>query len=149
MSSLKLTLSDALKTAMKAREAETVSVLRSLQSAIKQIEIDTRTELDDTQVLGVLEKQLKQRKESITAFTAAGRQDLADKEQAEATILSGFLPAALTDSELDALIEAEIQSQGAISVKDMGKVMNALRPQIMGKADTAAVSARIKARLSS
>lgn len=149
MPSLKLTLSDALKTAMKAREAETVSVLRSLQSAIKQIEIDTRTELDDTQVLGVLEKQLKQRKESITAFTAAGRQDLADKEQAEATILSGFLPAALTDSELDALIEAEIQSQGASSVKDMGKVMNALRPQIMGKADTAAVSARIKARLSS
>ena len=149
MSSLKLTLSDALKTAMKAREAETVSVLRSLQSAIKQIEIDTRTELDDAQVLGVLEKQLKQRKESITAFTAAGRQDLADKEHAEATILSGFLPAALTDSELDALIEAEIQSQGASSVKDMGKVMNALRPQIMGKADTAAVSARIKARLSS
>ena len=149
MPSLKLTLSDALKTAMKAREAETVSVLRSLQSAIKQIEIDTRTELDDAQVLGVLEKQLKQRKESITAFTAAGRQDLADKEQAEATILSGFLPAALTDSELDALIEAEIQSQGASSLKDMGKVMNALRPQIMGKADTAAVSARIKARLSS
>ncbi|MEY2863630.1 MAG: hypothetical protein RLY58_1337 [Pseudomonadota bacterium] len=148
MTDLKTRLSDSVKTAMRERQMERLTVLRGVQAAIKQIEVDTRESLDDAQVLAVIEKQLKQRRESITAYVTANRTDLAEKEQFEATIISEFLPVALTDDELNTMIDAEISTQGATSIRDMGKVMNALRPQIMGKADAAVVSQRIKARLS-
>lgn len=148
MTDYKTRLTDTLKDAMRAREMDRVAVIRSVQAAIKQIEIDGQTSLDDAGVLAVLEKQLKQRRESISAYTAAGRQDLADREQAEIDVIASFLPQPLTDAELDALISDAIAAQGASSIRDMGKVMNALRPQIAGRADAAAVSARIKARLS-
>jgi uncharacterized protein YqeY len=148
MTDLKTRLGDTLKTAMRERQSDRVMVLRGVQAAIKQIEVDTRESLDDAQVLAVIEKQLKQRRESINAYTNANRPDLADKEQFEANVISEFLPAALTDDELNAMIDTEISTQGATSIRDMGKVMNALRPQIMGKADAGDVSKRIKARLS-
>lgn len=147
MSELKSQIAEVLKTAMRARQMDELAVLRGLQAAIKQIEIDDRVSLDDAQVLAVIEKQLKQRRESIAAYQAANRQDLVDKEQFEVTVISVFLPAALTEAEVDQLISDEIQAQAASSIRDMGKVMNALRPKIMGKADAAAVSAKIKARL--
>lgn len=148
MTDLKTRLSDTVKTAMRERQMDRLMVLRGVQAAIKQIEVDTRESLDDAQVLAVIEKQLKQRRESIGAYVAANRPDLADKEQFEADVISEFLPVALTDAELDALIDTEISTQGATSIRDMGKVMNALRPHIVGKADAADVSKRIKARLS-
>lgn len=147
MSALKSQITDALKISMRERDMETVTVIRSVQAAIKQIEVDTREELDDARVLAVLEKQIKQRKESISAFSGAGRDDLAAKEQFEIGVISQFLPAALSEQELDILIEHEISEQGATTIRDMGKVMNALRPKIAGRADASLVSAKIKARL--
>jgi uncharacterized protein YqeY len=148
MTTLKLQITDSLKTAMKAKDMATVTVIRGLQAAIKQIEIDERIELDNHQVLNVVEKQVKQRKESIKAFLGAGREDLASKEQAELEVLSQFLPEAMTEEELDSLIAQSITAQGATSMKDMGKVMNSLRPIIAGRADPAQVSQKIKAKLS-
>lgn len=148
MTTLKIQITDTLKTAMKAKAMATVTVIRGLQAAIKQIEVDERIELDDAQVLNVVEKQVKQRKESIKAFQGAGREDLASKEQAELEVLSQFLPEAMSEDELDSLIAQTIEAQSATSMKDMGKVMNSLRPIIAGRADPAQVSAKIKARLS-
>lgn len=147
MSTLKDQISDTLKNAMRAKEMATVTVIRSLQAAIKQIEVDERIELDDQHVLSVIEKQIKQRKESVKAFEGAGRLELAEKEQAEIAVLSQFLPAAMTEEELDLLIEQTISAQNATSIKDMGKVMNSLRPIIAGRADPAQVSSKIKAKL--
>ena len=147
MNNLKNQITDTLKTAMRAKDMATLTVLRSLQAAIKQIEVDNRIELDDNQVLAVVEKQVKQRKESVKAFTAADREDLASKEQAEIEVLSQFLPEAMTEEELDSLIEQTISAQGATSMKDMGKVMNSLRPIIAGRADPSLASAKIKAKL--
>ena len=138
---------DALKISMRAKDMATVTVLRGLQAAIKQIEIDERIELDESRVLTVIEKQIKQRKESIKAYEGANRQDLASKEQAELEIISQFLPAAMTEEELDSMIAQTISAQQATSIKDMGKVMNSLRPIIAGRADPAQVSAKIKAKL--
>lgn len=148
MNNLKNQITDTLKTAMRAKDMATLTVLRSLQAAIKQIEVDDRIELDDNQVLAVVEKQVKQRKESVKAFTAADREDLASKEQAEIEVLSQFLPEAMTEEELDSLIEQAIIAQSATSMKDMGKVMNSLRPIIAGHADPSLASAKIKAKLS-
>ncbi len=145
---LKNQITEVLKTSMRAKDLATVTVLRSLQAAIKQIEIDDRKELDDAQVLAVIEKQIKQRKESIKAFEGANRGDLASKEQAEIEVISQFLPAAMTEEELDSIIAQTISAQEATSMKDMGKVMNSLRPLIAGRADPAQVSAKIKAKLS-
>ncbi len=147
MTTLKNQIADALKTSMRAKDMATVTVLRGLQAAIKQIEIDERIELDESRVLTVIEKQIKQRKESIKAYEGANRQDLASKEQAELEIISQFLPAAMTEEELDSMIEQTILAQQATSIKDMGKVMNSLRPIIAGRADPAQVSAKIKAKL--
>ncbi|GAA5009958.1 GatB/YqeY domain-containing protein [Acinetobacter puyangensis] len=147
MTTLKTQITDTLKTAMRAKEMAVVTVIRGLQAAIKQIEVDERIELDDAQVLTVVEKQVKQRKESIKAFSGAGRDDLASKEQAELEVLSQFLPEAMTEEELDSLIEQTITAQSATSMKDMGKVMNSLRPIIAGRADPSQVSAKIKAKL--
>ena len=147
MTTLKNQIADALKTSMRAKDMATVTVLRGLQAAIKQIEIDERIELDESRVLTVIEKQIKQRKESIKAYEGANRQDLASKEQAELEIISQFLPAAMTEEELDSMIAQTISAQQATSIKDMGKVMNSLRPIIAGRADPAQVSAKIKAKL--
>lgn len=147
MTTLKSQITEVLKVTMRAKEMDKLTVIRSLQAAIKQIEVDERVELDDNRVLAVIEKQIKQRKESIKAFEGANRQDLASKEQAEVEILSQFLPAAMTEEELDSVIEQTILAQQATSIKDMGKVMNSLRPIIAGRADPAQVSAKIKAKL--
>ena len=148
MTTLKNQITEVLKAAMRAKEMSKLTVIRGLQAAIKQIEIDERVELDDSRVLAVIEKQIKQRKESIKAFEGANRQDLASKEQAEVEIISQFLPAAMTEEELDSIIAQTITAQEATSMKDMGKVMNSLRPIIAGRADPAQVSAKIKAKLS-
>ena len=148
MTTLKDQITDVLKTSMRAKDMATVTVIRGLQAAIKQIEVDERIELDDAQVLAVIEKQIKQRKESIKAFSGAGRDDLASKEQAEVEVISQFLPADMTEEELDSIIEQTIAAQEATSMKDMGKVMNSLRPIIAGRADPEQVSAKIKAKLS-
>lgn len=147
MTTLKDQITDALKISMRAKDMARVTVLRGLQAAIKQIEIDERIELDESRVLAVIEKQIKQRKESIKAYEGANRQDLASKEQAEFEIISQFLPAAMTEEELDSVIEQTILAQQATSIKDMGKVMNSLRPIIAGRADPAQVSSKIKAKL--
>ena len=147
MTTLKNQITEVLKATMRAKEMSKLTVIRGLQAAIKQIEVDERIELDDSQVLAVIEKQIKQRKESIKAFEGANRQDLASKEQAEVEIISQFLPAAMTEEELDSIIAQTITAQEATSMKDMGKVMNSLRPIIAGRADPAQVSAKIKAKL--
>jgi uncharacterized protein YqeY len=145
---LKERITDDMKAAMRAGEKERLGTIRMLQAAIKQREVDERITLDDTQVLAVVEKMLKQRKESIAQFEQGGRTDLADKERSEITQLQAYLPEQLSDAEVDALIKSAIASTGAASVKDMGKVMGVVKAQAAGKADMGAVSARIKAALS-
>lgn len=144
MSQLKQTLSDTIKTSMKARELERVKVLRNVQSVVKQIEIDRQTELDDAQVLEVLQKQLKQRHESLSIFTENGRDDLASKEQFEIDIINEFMPKQMDDAELAALVNAEIKEQGAASMRDMGSVMGVLKNKTAGRADPALISKLVK-----
>ena len=147
MTTLKERITEDMKAAMRASEKERLSTLRMLQAAIKQREVDERITLDDPQVLAIIEKMVKQRKESIVQFEAGGRPDLADKEKSEIAQLQGYLPAQLSDAEIDALIKQAIASTGAASVKDMGKVMGVVKAQAAGRADMGAVSARIKAAL--
>lgn len=144
MSQLKQTLSDSIKTSMKAREIERVKVLRNVQAVIKQIEIDRQTELDDAGVLEVLQKQLKQRQESLAIFTENNRDDLATKEQFEIDIINGFMPKQMDDAELAALVNAEITAQGATSMRDMGSVMGVLKNKTAGRADPALISKLVK-----
>ena len=132
---------------MRSGEKERLSVIRMITAAIKQREVDERISLDDTQVLSVLDKMLKQRKESMVQFQAGNRQDLVDKEAAEITLLQGYLPSQLSDAEIDALIKDAIASAGAASIKDMGKVMGLIKGKAQGRADMAAVGAKIKAKL--
>lgn len=147
-SALKEQIQDAMKTAMKSGEKERLAVIRLIMSAMKQVEVDERTELDDNRVLGILDKMVKQRRESISQFNAGGRQDLAEKEQAEIDIISDFLPQALSDAEIESIINKAISETGAASMKDMGKVMGIVKPQITGRADMGAVSGKIKSLLS-
>lgn len=147
MAALKTRVTDALKAAMKAGEKERVAALRLVTAAVKQYEVDERSAPDDTAMLKLLDKMAKQRRESIEQFEAAGREDLAAKERYELGVLQDFLPEPLSDAELDALIEQAMTDTGAASMKDMGRVMGRLRPQLQGRADMAAVSARIKTRL--
>ncbi|MFK3916617.1 GatB/YqeY domain-containing protein [Psychrobacter sp. NPDC078501] len=144
MSQLKQTLSDNIKVSMKARELERVKVLRNVQSVVKQIEIDRQTELDDAQVLEVLQKQLKQRQESLTIFTENGRNDLATKEQFEIDIINEFMPQQMNQDEIMALVNAEIAEQGATSMRDMGSVMGVLKNKTAGRADPALISKMVK-----
>ena len=144
MSQLKQTLSDSIKASMKARELERVKVLRNVQSVVKQIEIDRQTELDDAAVLEVLQKQLKQRQESLGIFTENGRDDLAAKEQFEIDVINEFMPAQMDDDELAALVNAEIQAQGATSMRDMGSVMSVLKSKTAGRADPTTISKLVK-----
>jgi uncharacterized protein len=147
-SALKERITEDMKSAMRAGEKERLGTIRMLQAAIKQREVDERIALDDAQVLAVIEKMLKQRKESIAQFEAGGRADLAAREQAEIELLTVYLPAQLSDAEVDALIKDAIASTGAASVKDMGKVMAVVKAQAAGRTDMGAASARIKAALS-
>lgn len=147
MSALKNTLTEAVKTSMRARELEKVKVLRNVQAVIKQIEIDRQIELTDTDVLDILQKQLKQRHESLTIFTDNGREDLAEKEQFEIDIINEFMPQQMSDEELAAMVNAEIAEQGATSMRDMGKVMGVLKAKTTGKADPAIVSKLVKQAL--
>ena len=138
---------DDVKSAMRARAKERLGVLRLITAAIKQREVDERITLDDAGVLQVLDKMVKQRRDSEAQYRGAGREDLAAQEAFELGILGEYLPAALSEAELTALIEGAIASTGAAGMKDMGKVMGALRPQVQGRADMAAVSAAVKRRL--
>ena len=145
--SLKERITDDMKAAMRAGEKERLGVIRMITAAIKQREVDERITLDDTQVLTVIEKMIKQRKESLVHFQAGNRQDLVDKETAEITLLQSYLPSQLSDAEIDALIGDAIGASGASSIKDMGKVMGIIKAKAQGRADMAAVGAKIKARL--
>lgn len=147
MSQLKQTLSDSIKTSMKARELERVKVLRNVQAVIKQIEIDRQTELDDAGVLDILQKQLKQRHESLSIFTENGRDDLANKEQFEIDIINEFMPKQMDEAELAALVKAEVAEQGATSMRDMGSVMGVLKNKTAGRADPALISKLVKEAL--
>jgi uncharacterized protein len=144
---LKERITEDMKTAMRAGDKERLGTIRLALAAIKQREVDERIVLDDGQVLAVLEKMIKQRREAITQFQAGGRADLVAKESAEITVLEAYLPARLSDAELDAIIAAAIASTGATSPKDMGKVIAAVKTQAQGRADMGAVSARVKAKL--
>ncbi len=137
-----------MKTAMKSGDKERLAVIRLMMSAMKQVEVDERIELDDNRVLGILDKMVKQRRESISQFKAGGRDDLVDKEQAEIDTISDFLPQALTEAEIETIINNAISETGAASMKDMGKVMGIVKPQITGRADMGAVSGKIKSLLS-
>ena len=141
-------ITEDMKAAMRAGEKERLSLIRMLQAAIKQREVDERITLDDAQTLSVIEKMIKQRKESVVQFEAGNRADLVAKETAEIAALTGYLPAQLSAGELDALIKEAIAATGAASVKDMGKVVAQVKAAAQGRADMGAVSARVKARLS-
>jgi uncharacterized protein YqeY len=145
--SLKERISEDMKAAMRAKESERLGTIRMLQAAIKQREVDERITLDDTQILSVIEKMLKTRKESVDQFKTAGRDDLVAKETTEITQLQAYLPAQLSASELEALIASAMGSSGATTIKDMGKVMALVKQQAAGRADMSAVSALIKAKL--
>lgn len=145
--SLKERITEDMKNAMRGGEKDRLATIRMLQAAIKQREVDERIQLDDAQVLSVIEKMLKQRKESIAQFEAGGRADLAAKESAEAAILQVYQPTQLSDAELDALIGEAMAATGATTVKDMGKVMGLVKTKAAGRADMGVVGARIKAKL--
>lgn len=147
MSPIKQHLADNIITSMKAREIERVKVLRNVQAVIKQIEIDRRVELDDADVLEVLQKQLKQRHESLTIFTENDRDDLATKEQFEIGIINEFMPKQMDADELAALVNAEITTQGATSMRDMGSVMGVLKTKTAGRADPAIISKLVRQAL--
>jgi len=144
---LKAQIQADMKTAMKAGEKTRLGVIRLILAAVKQREVDERIELDDTQVLAVLDKMMKQRRDSIAAYGAAGRQDLVDVERFEVEVIQGYLPQALDEAELTALVEAAVSASGAAALSDMGKVMALLKPQVQGRADMGAVSALVKRRL--
>ena len=137
-----------MKTAMRAKDAARLSTIRLILAAIKQREVDERIELDDAAVLGVLEKMIKQRRESIAQFEKGGRQDLANNEKAEVQVLSAYLPAQMGDADIQKEIDSVISATGAAGAKDMGKVMAALKAKLAGKADMGKVSALVKAKLS-
>jgi uncharacterized protein YqeY len=147
-SAIKGQITEDMKTAMRAQDKERLATIRLILAAMKQREVDERITLTDEDVLAILDKMLKQRRESITQFEAASRQDLADKEAAEVVVIQGYLPTPLSTVEIVTLIDAAIQETGAESVRDMGKVMGIIKPKIQGRADVAVVSNQVKDRLS-
>ncbi|MCD2449791.1 GatB/YqeY domain-containing protein [Methylicorpusculum oleiharenae] len=147
MDLLKDRIREDMKAAMKSGAKVKLGVIRLIMAAIKQREVDERIELDDEQVILVLDKMVKQRRESIRQFRAAERIDLAEIEEAEIVVIQDYLPQALTDEEIDLMIREEVEAQGAVSIKDMGKVMNALKEKMQGRADMAQVSIKIKSVL--
>ncbi|RJG00118.1 GatB/YqeY domain-containing protein [Noviherbaspirillum saxi] len=145
---LKEQITEDMKTAMRAKDSGKLGTIRLLTAAMKQKEVDERIELTDTHVLAIIEKMIKQRKDSITQFEAGGRQDLADIEKAELAVLSGYMPAALSDDEISGEVAAAVAATGAAGPQDMGKVMAVLKPKLAGRADMTAVSALVKNALS-
>ena len=145
---LKAKLTDDMKSSMKGGNKDRLGVIRLILAAIKQIEVDERIELDDDRIITVLDKMAKQRRESISQFSSAGRDDLIAIEEAELVIIQEYLPAALSESEINDLVEQAINATGAETIKDMGKVMGMLKPQLQGRADMGQVSQLIKSRLS-
>lgn len=145
---LKNRLQDDMKTALKSKDKDRLGTIRLILAAVKQREVDERIDLDDAAIITVLDRMAKQRRESISQFQNAGRTDLADKEEFELAVIQSYLPAALSDAELDQLIEAAMTESGASSIRDMGKVMALIKPKAQGRADMSALSARVKARLS-
>ena len=146
---LKASITSAMKGAMRAKEKARLSTIRMILAEFKRIEVDERIELDDARCLAVLDKMLKQRKDSLTQFRDAGRDDLADVEEQEIEVIQTFLPRALSDQEIAEFIDSAMSESGAQSVRDMGKVMAVLKPQLQGRADVGAVSGLVKKRLSS
>jgi uncharacterized protein YqeY len=144
---LKDQITQDMKDSMKSGDKARLSVIRLILAAVKQREVDERITLDDSQVLAALDKMLKQRRESVTQFEQGKRQDLADNEKAEIKVIQAYMPAQLSEGELDQMIAAAMTESGAATIKDMGKVMGLLKPKVAGKADMGAVSARIKAKL--
>ena len=145
--SLKAQITDDMKSAMKAGEKDRLKVVRLIMAAIKQVEVDTRSELDDAGVLSVLDKMVKQRRDSVEQFEKGGRDDLAAIEKAEIEVLETYLPEQLSEQELDAMINDAISATGAESIRDMGKVMGQIKSQAAGRADMGAVGAKVKSRL--
>ena len=140
-------VNDDIKLAMKAREADRLGTLRLLAAAMKQREVDERITLDDVGVIAVVEKMIKQRRESIAQYVQAARQELADKEKGEIAVLEAYLPAQLSEAEIDAIVAEAVASTGAKSAADMGKVMGIVKPALAGRADMGKVSARVRAKL--
>lgn len=147
-SALKTSLQDEMKAAMKAGDKPRLGVIRLMLAALKQVEVDERIELDDTRVIGILDKMVKQRRESIGMYDKAGRDDLSGIEHAEINVIQTFLPQALSESEIDAIVTEAISKTGAESIKDMGKVMGIVRPQVIGRGDVGMISGKIKNLLS-
>jgi uncharacterized protein YqeY len=145
--SLKERINEDMKAAMRARESERLSAIRMLLAAIKQKEVDERIVVDDAQVVAIVDRLLKQRKDSITQFEAAGRQELADRERFEAEVLTAYMPQQASDAEVAAEVDAALAATGAAGPQDMGRVMAVLKGRLAGRADLSAVSARVKARL--
>lgn len=148
MATLKDRITEEMKNAMRAKNKERLGVIRLILSACKQIEVDERIELDDTRVLAVLDKMVKQRRDSAKQYQDAGRQELADQENYEISVIQEFLPAALSEAEILTLVDQAIADSGAESARDMGKVMALLKPQLQGRADIGAVSQVVKGKLS-
>ncbi len=145
--SLKAQISEEMKNAMRAKDSARLGAIRLLQAAIKQREVDERIELSNQDVIAVIEKMLKQRRDSIAAYESANRQDLADVEKFEVSVLQNYLPQALSDDEVSALLEKVVSETGASGIKDMSKVMAAIRPLVVGRADMGKISGLIKTRL--
>ncbi len=145
--SLKVRITDDMKSAMKAGNKDRLKAVRLIMAAIKQVEVDSRIEIDDAGILRVLEKMVKQRRDSVAQFKQGGREDLADIELAEIDVVNAYLPEQMDDAELDTLIDKAIQATGAESIRDMGKVMGAIKSKAAGRADMGAVGAKVKARL--
>ncbi|MDX2465112.1 MAG: GatB/YqeY domain-containing protein [Porticoccus sp.] len=145
---LKNQITEAMKDAMRAKAKVRLGTIRLIQADIKRIEVDERIDVDDARVLAILDKMVKQRRDSISQFESAGRQELADVEQAEIEVIQEFLPEALSNDELASMIDAAIAATGAEAMKDMGKVMGIIKPKIQGRADVGAVSGMIKSKLS-
>ena len=146
--SLKARITEDMKTAMRARDAQRLNAIRLLLAAIKQREVDERREMGDVDVIAVIDKMTKQRRDSIEQYQKGGRQDLVDVEQFELSVLQAYMPQALSDAEIEAAVVAAMQGSGAKGIADMGKVMAVLKPQLAGRADMGRVSALVKARLS-
>ncbi len=144
---LKARINEDMKTAMRAKDSARLGVIRLIQAEIKQREVDERIMLDDTQVIAVLNKMIKQRRDSVEQFQNAGRNDLVEKETFELQVVQGYLPEALSTSEVDSIIQASIKESGASGMKDMGAVMNLLRPKLQGRADMGEVSKKVKSLL--
>ena len=145
---LKVRITEDMKSAMRAKDAPRLSAIRLLQAAIKQKEVDERITVDDAAVMGIVERLIKQRKDSIEQFAKAGRNDLVEKERAELDLLSGYLPQQMSDAELEAAVTAAIAESGAVGPQGMGKVMAVLKPRIAGRADMGKASSIVKQRLS-